>query len=141
MEPIVVAPGTAIPASALVFRTSRSGGPGGQHVNTSSTRVELVFDTACPVLGGWQRARIREQLANRIDQEGLLHVVCQTHRSQLQNRMAVVVRFRKLLQSALKPRKRRRATRPTLASRARRLDAKRKRGQRKQNRRPPDHDG
>ena len=65
-----------IPTSELSYRYSRSGGPGGQHVNTSATQVELLWDVgASPSLTDGQRARLLDKLANRIDSEGVLHVV------------------------------------------------------------------
>src|SRR5688500_13861216 len=77
----------SIPLAELTYRATRSGGPGGQHVNTSSTRVELEFDVgASPSLGDEQRTRIQERLATRIDGAGILRLASSGSRSQHQNR-------------------------------------------------------
>ena len=126
----------SIPLDELGFRFSRSSGPGGQHVQKTSTRVELLFDVAgSPSLSDYQRARIQERLAAHIDSAGILHLVAQSERSQLRNREEVVTRFQALLRAALKRRKVRRPTHPTASSVERRLRAKRKRGSVKQMRR------
>jgi len=115
----------AIPLDELRFRFSRAGGPGGQNVNKTETRVELTFDVAhSPSLSDWQRGRIRERLANQIDSEGVLHLVASSERSQLRNREEVVERFRAVLAGALRPVRHRRPTKPTTASRERRLAGK-----------------
>jgi ribosome-associated protein len=124
-----------IPLAELSFRFSRSSGPGGQHVQKSSTRVELLFDvTNSPNLTEEQRAQILERLAGYLDSTGVLHLVSQSERSQLRNREEVIVRFQSLLQQALRRRKRRRSTRPTVASQERRLRKKRLRSQIKEGR-------
>ncbi len=113
-----------IPLAALLFRFSRSSGPGGQHVNRSATRVELVFDvTGSLILTDLQRAQVHEALASHIDQEGVLHLVSQRTRSQWRNRQDVLARFQFLLGQALRPRKARR-----LAEKRRRSEIKRNRG-------------
>jgi ribosome-associated protein len=125
-----------IPLAELSFRFSRSSGPGGQHVQKNSTRVELLFDVNnSPSLTDLQRARIQERLASHIDSAGVLHLVTQSERSQLRNREEVVGRFQTLMRAALKRRKIRRPTRPTAASIERRLHGKRKRSQVKDTRR------
>lgn len=131
-----ITPHLAIPLAELSFRFSRSSGPGGQHVQRSDTRVELLFDVAAsPSLTDDQRAAIRGRLAGYMDNDGVLHLFSSATRSQLENRTDVTERFRALLAAALRPRKRRVATRPTAAARQRRLDEKRARGQIKQARR------
>lgn len=123
----------AIPVEELTFRFSRSSGPGGQHVQRSDTRVELLFDVAnSPTLSDDQRERIRARLAGYMDHDGVLHLFSSATRSQLDNRADVVARFQALLASALRPRKRRIPTRPTPASRERRLAEKRLRSRIKQ---------
>jgi ribosome-associated protein len=123
----------SIPVDELRFRFSRSSGPGGQHVQKSSTRVELLFDVAhSSSLTDAQRIRLQERLAGYVDSTGMLHLVAQSERSQLRNREEVVARFQALLQRALKRRKRRRPTAPTAASRERRLRQKQRRGKIKQ---------
>jgi ribosome-associated protein len=125
-EPVEIMPGLVIPPSELSFRFSRSGGPGGQHVNRSETRVELVFDVAgSPSLSDEQRERLRKRLAGYIDSEGTLHLFSSVTRSQLANRADVVARFHTLLRTALRRRKARIATRPTPGGRERRLSEKR----------------
>jgi ribosome-associated protein len=125
-----------VPRAELEFRASRSGGPGGQHVNTSSTRVELLWSAAAsPSLTEAQRARVLEKLANRIDGEGVLHLAASEHRSQHQNREAAVERFRELVRGALHVPKPRKKTRPTRASREMRLQSKKRRSEVKRMRR------
>lgn len=121
-----------IPLSELVFHFVRSRGPGGQHVNTSATQVELAFDVASsPSLSEAQKARLLEKLASYIDKAGVLHLSSQARRSQLQNRREVTARFYRLVREALRAPRPRRPTRPTAASRERRLESKRQRSQRK----------
>ncbi len=131
----------AIPLAEFDFRYSRSSGPGGQHVNRTDTRVELLFDVAnSPSLTDDQRAHIRARLAGYIDNDGVLHLFSSVTRSQLENRADVIARFRLLLAAALRPRKHRVATRPSAGARDRRLREKRARGQAKQWRRQVDGD-
>lgn len=126
----------SIPLAELRFRYARSSGPGGQHVQRTETKVELLFDVAnSPSLDEDQRLRLLDRLGSRIDNEGVLHLTSQAGRSQLENRKDVVERFRHLLAAALKPRKKRRATRPSARARARRMEAKRRRSRIKQLRR------
>jgi ribosome-associated protein len=126
-----------IPRAELSYRASRSGGPGGQHVNTSSTRVELVWNaTESPSLTDAQRALIQEKLANRINAEGELQVVTGEHRSQFKNKEAVTERFAELLREALHVAKPRRKTKPSRASREQRLQAKKRRSETKKMRGP-----
>jgi ribosome-associated protein len=126
----------AIPESELNFRFSRSSGPGGQHVQKSDTRVELLFDVArSPSLSDEQRARIMERLATQTDGEGVLRVVSSATRSQLENREEAVARFRALLAGALRVHKRRKPTKPSAAAREARLAEKKVRSQHKTARR------
>ena len=91
---IVINSNLTIPSSEINYRTTRSGGPGGQHVNKAETQVELLFDvTHSPSLDEAQRQRILSQLKNLIDQDGVLHLVAQSERSQLRNREIVTARF------------------------------------------------
>ncbi|HEU5154454.1 MAG TPA: alternative ribosome rescue aminoacyl-tRNA hydrolase ArfB [Gemmatimonadales bacterium] len=132
----------SIPLSELSFRASRSGGPGGQHVNTSSTRIELWWDLAAsPSLDDASRARATSRLATRLVDEGrLLRLVSSGSRSQAQNRAEVIERFRSVLAAALREVKPRKRTRPTKASKEQRLQGKKRRGETKRQRRPPSHD-
>ena len=126
-----------IPLSELRFRFARSSGPGGQHVNRSATRVELLFDVAgSPSLTEAQREQALKALAPYIDSEGILHLVSQTFRSQLRNREEVVERFRTLMHKAMRVPKRRRPTRPSRAAQERRLANKRRRSEIKRQRGP-----
>lgn len=126
-----------ISLSELRFRFARSSGPGGQHVNRSATRVELLFDVAgSPSLTEAQRERALKALAPHIDGDGVLHLVSQTFRSQLRNREEAVERFRTLMHKAMWVPKRRRPTRPSRAARERRLASKRRRSEIKRQRGP-----
>ena len=122
-----------IPWSEVQYRFVRSSGPGGQHVNKSSTQVELLFDVAhSPSLNAGQRGRILLKLKNLIDAHGVLQLSAQSERSQLRNREAVTDRFQGLLAAALRVPKKRRPTRPTLASKEKRLEVKKRRSRVKQ---------
>jgi ribosome-associated protein len=126
-----------IPLSELRFRFARSSGPGGQHVNRSATRVELLFDVAdSPSLTEAQREQVLKALASYIDNDGVLRLVSQTFRSQLRNREEVVERFQTLMRKAMRVPKRRRPTRPSRAARERRLASKRRRSEIKRQRGP-----
>jgi ribosome-associated protein len=132
--------GLVIPDVELVERFSRSSGPGGQGVNTTDSRVELSWDVAASTaLTDTQRQRLLERLGGRLV-EGALTIAASEHRSQLQNRTAARARLQHLLIDALEPPSPpRRATRPSRAAKARRVDAKKRRGNIKAGRqRPPD---
>lgn len=104
--------GYHIPASELLFRTSRSGGPGGQHVNKVETRVELIFDLAhSATFSECEKAMLSERLSQRIDADGTIRIVSAEHRSQYRNRQETVERLVFMLQHAMIPRKVRKATR------------------------------
>jgi ribosome-associated protein len=118
-----------IPLAELHFQFSRSGGPGGQHVNRSATQVELTFDVGnSPNLTEAQRTRILSQLKSYVDSRGILHLSSQTTRSQYRNRAEVIERFRRLLQRALHIPKRRMPTRPPPQVKEQRLAEKRRKG-------------
>lgn len=126
----------SIPTAELSFRFSTSSGPGGQHANRSATRAILLFDVAqSPSLDEKTRARLLNQLASRLDKEGVLRVESQESRSQYRNRETAVLRFQLILANALKRPKKRRKTKPNKAAVQKRLDDKKKRGRRKQERR------
>lgn len=125
----------AIPVSELAWRFSRSGGPGGQHANTSDTRVEVRFDIAgSPSLGPRQRARLLDRLGPEV------RVVAADERSQARNRALALERLVERLAGALRIEAPRQATRPTKASVRRRLEEKRRQADRKASRRPVDPD-
>lgn len=131
-----VSAGLRIPAAELTVRATRAGGPGGQHVNTSSTRVEVTWNLReSAALSDEERARLSARLASRVDARGVLRVVSAETRSQSQNRHLALARLAATVRNALVLPKARKATAPTRASRERRLDAKRKRGDTKRGRR------
>jgi ribosome-associated protein len=133
---VVVNERVVIPRSELVYRASRSGGPGGQHVNTSSTRIELLWDFAnSRSLDDEARARLAEKLAPRLDADGKLRVVASDRRSQQQNRVAAEQRLADLVRRALIVPKPRKKTKPTRAAKEKRLAEKRHRSERKRRRR------
>ena len=123
----------AIPLAEIVLRTSRSSGPGGQHANVTASRVEASFDVlASRALSESQRARVLARAGERVV------AVAQDERSQTRNRELALKRLAERLARALAVPRHRRPTRPTAASRERRLQAKRRASQRKNARRPPD---
>jgi ribosome-associated protein len=138
MDGLPVRGSVVIPESELRWRFSKSSGPGGQSVNTTDSRVELIFDVAdttalAPIL----RARALERLENRLT-DGVLTIVASEHKSQWRNREAARARLAALLRDAIAPPPRqRRSTKPSKASVRRRLDAKRRRSNVKDLRRPP----
>lgn len=127
-----------IPEAELRWRFSRSSGPGGQGVNTTDSRVELLWDvSSSAVLSDTQRVRIVERLASRIV-GGVLTVSASERRAQLRNRQVARDRLGALVADALTAETRaRRATRPTRGSKERRLQAKKSRGQTKLLRKRP----
>ena len=122
----------------LDFTFSRSGGPGGQHANTSSTKVELRWDVeASAVLTPEQKQLVRQRLGGRVNADGVLVLQSSEHRSQTRNREAVLARFATLLSDALRVQASRRPTKPTRAARKRRLETKRRRAETKALRKSP----
>jgi len=125
-----------LPQSEVRYRTTRSSGPGGQHVNKTETQVELSFDVAhSPSLTEAQRQRLLSQLKNLIDRDGVLHLTAQSERSQLRNRDIVTARFQEVLTAALRVPKKRKRTQPSAASKERRLQSKKRRAEVKRLRR------
>jgi ribosome-associated protein len=119
----------------LEFRTSRSSGPGGQHVNKTESRVELLWspeESDC--LNEVQKMMVAARLGNRITQEGVLILVSEKYRSQHRNRAEVTERFLHLVTASLVPKKRRRPTRPTRSSVEKRIQNKKLRGEIKKSR-------
>ena len=126
----------SIPRHELQYRASRAGGAGGQHVNTSSTRIELLWNVATSqALDEAARARVTSKLASRLDAEGHVRVVSSARRSQVQNREAAEERLAELVRGALAVPRSRKATRPTRASKEARLGEKRRRSETKRQRR------
>lgn len=126
----------SIPRSELVVRASRSGGPGGQHVNTSSTRVEVLWNVrTSSVLFDDQRALIMNALRTRLSAAGDLRVVASDTRSQRRNRTLAEQRLAEVVRRALIVKKARRKTRPTRSAVERRLAEKKLQSKRKHDRR------
>jgi len=133
-----ITPDLRLPLTELEYRASRSGGPGGQHVNTSSTRIEVWWDVSgSPSLSLEQRAQLLERLGARLDSTGRLRLVSSGTRSQLRNREDVTERLRSVVAAALAIRRKRKPTKPSRAAKAARLEAKRQRAATKRQRRPP----
>jgi ribosome-associated protein len=131
-DPMPVARGVAVPLSEVELRASRSSGPGGQHANVTASRIEASFDVAASsALSDEQKRRVIARVGPR------LTAVAQDARSQARNRELALERLRSRLATALAVPRTRRATRPTTTSRRARLEAKRRRAQRKRDRRPP----
>jgi ribosome-associated protein len=131
-------PGLRLPLSELEYRASRSSGPGGQHVNTSSTRIEVWWDVAgSPTLSPEQRAQLLERLGPRLDSHGRLRLVSSGSRSQLRNREDATERLQSVIAAALAVRKKRKPTKPSQAAKAARLEAKKRRAAIKRHRRGP----
>jgi ribosome-associated protein len=131
-ESIRVTRSVALPVSEVELRFSRSSGPGGQHANTSETRVEAIFDVeSSSALSDAQKRRVLAKAGPT------LRAIAQDERSQLRNRELAIERLVEQLRQALKVERRRVATKPTKASRERRLETKKRRSQTKKLRRPP----
>jgi len=126
----------AIPRSELVVRATRSGGPGGQHVNTSSTRIEITWDVMrTRALTDEERTRVAGRLGTRLSDEGTVRVVASDSRSQRQNRERAEVRLSDLIRRALAVPKARKRTRVPRGAVEARLEEKRRLGERKRRRR------
>jgi ribosome-associated protein len=125
----------SIPRAELSYQATRAGGPGGQHVNTSSTRVELIWNVrASAAVTEAQRERLMMKLARRIDKNGNLRMASGTRRSQYQNKEEVTSRFQRIVAAALVEDKPRKKTRPTKAAREARLADKQRRSETKKKR-------
>jgi ribosome-associated protein len=134
-DAVIVNSRVRIPRAELEIRATRSGGPGGQHVNTSSTKIELRWQPGTSVaLSDTQRERVLRALASKLDTDGWLRLTASEHRSQLQNKDAAEARLVALVKGALVVPKVRRPTKPTHASKAKRLDTKSQRSEVKQQR-------
>ncbi len=121
-----------IPSAELQFKTSRSGGPGGQNVNKLETRVELLFNVAnSSTIPEHIRQRLLNNLTSQLDSSGVLHIVAQDTRSQWKNKQLAIERLSNLLKSALIIHKKRIATKPTHTAREVRLRIKKARSQTK----------
>ena len=126
----------SIPVSELDIRFSRSSGPGGQHVNKTSTQAELTFDLAnSPSIPPEDREWLLEKLKPKLDSSGKLRLTSQDTRSQRQNKAIVIERFGEMLRHALRRPKKRKPTKPSRAAVQRRIESKKKRGETKSQRR------
>jgi ribosome-associated protein len=131
-DPMPIGRGVSVPLSEIELRTSRSSGPGGQHANVTASRVEAIFDVqASASLSDAQKARIASRHGPRVT------AAAQDTRSQARNRELALERLRRRLEGALHVRRKRTATKPTAASRKRRLEGKRRRADVKRRRRRP----
>lgn len=138
---LAVSATTKIPRGELTYRASKAGGAGGQHVNTSSTRIELLWNVrTTTALDEEARALVLAKLATRIDGEGSIRVVSSARRSQGQNREAAEERLVELVRAALVVQKRRKPTKPSRGAREARLTEKKKRGETKRQRRSDSND-
>jgi len=128
-EFIEIMEGLRLPEKEVSFVFARSGGPGGQNVNKVSTRVELLFDIgASRTLDAAQKNLLRSALRNRTGSRGILRIRSDASRSQWSNRQDAIMKFSRLLARVLRPVKKRAPSRPTRASRAERLTAKKRAG-------------
>jgi len=140
-EDLEVTDRVAIPRDELTIRATRSGGAGGQHVNTSSTRIELLWNAVqSRALPDDVREHVLQRLRARTNAEGLIRIVSSEHRSQLRNREAAEERLAKLVRGALAIPRPRRKTAPTRASKEARLEAKKRRSEIKKRRAREDFD-
>ncbi|UCC72921.1 MAG: aminoacyl-tRNA hydrolase [Gemmatimonadota bacterium] len=129
---------SAVPEYEIYFRATRSGGPGGQHVNRRATRVEACWNVRLSAaLTDEEKERILARLASRIDKDGVLRVVADDERSQHRNKELAKQRLRDLVARALRVPKRRKKTRPPKSAVEERLETKSRRGQAKKLRKPP----
>jgi ribosome-associated protein len=134
-DPMRVGRHAEIPLREIVIRASRSSGPGGQHANTTASRIEAVFDVAASsALSEEQKRRIISRCGTRVV------AIAQDSRSQTQNRELALRRLRGRLESSLQVARPRTATRPSKSAKRRRLEAKRRQSERKRQRRPPGSD-
>jgi ribosome-associated protein len=135
-DPMQLGRGVEVPLAEVELRTSRSSGPGGQHANVTASRVEAVFDVAASAsLDEEQKRRVTARLGP------VVRAHAQDTRSQTRNRELALERLRSRLAGALVVQRPRRPTKPTAASRRKRADAKRHRGEVKRNRRRPEPEG
>lgn len=133
--PLVIDAAHVIPRDELEIKATRSGGPGGQHVNVTASRVEVRWNVRrTRALAAEERERVAHRLASRLDADGWLRVTASDTRSQHQNRELALARLAHTVARSLVVPKRRKKTRPTAASRERRLESKRRQSEKKRRR-------
>ncbi len=139
MAALEVGDAIAIPLDEFQFETSRSGGPGGQNVNKVNSKVQLRWTPAAsPSLPGPVKERLLKAVAGRLTREGELLIASTRTRDQARNVDDCLEKLRAMIEAALRPPRPRRATRPTLASKKRRVESKQRRSDTKRGRRAPD---
>ena len=129
-----------IPEREIAFRATRAGGPGGQHVNKTSSAIQLRFDIRASSLPEFYKRRLLALRDHRITRDGVILIRADESRSQAANREAALERLRELIRRAGITRKKRRPTRPSKRAKARRVQEKKQRGRNKQLRKPPPRD-
>ncbi|MFH1914459.1 MAG: alternative ribosome rescue aminoacyl-tRNA hydrolase ArfB [Pseudomonadota bacterium] len=138
---ISITDSVTIPDEEISFTASRSSGPGGQHVNTTDSRVTLLFDVAAsPSLTRYQKEMVTRGLGSRIDKRGVLQVSSQSSRSQKTNKEAAIGRFVELMRRALTPVRPRKDTAVPKSAKRKRLVRKRHTAERKRQRKTPGTD-
>jgi ribosome-associated protein len=139
MDDLSVSPTVTIPARELRWSASRSGGPGGQNVNKVSSKVDLRFDLeASEALTDTQKSRLRAAARNRLDEDGAIQIVVQDTRDQQKNLELARARLAELIRKSMVVPKARKKTRPSLGAKRRRLNDKKRVGDKKRDRRPID---
>jgi ribosome-associated protein len=141
MPALEVSDAIAIPLQEFTFETSRSGGPGGQNVNKVNSKVQLRWTpSASPSLPEAVKARLLKMVAGRLTRDGELLIASTRTRDQARNADDCLDKLREMIRASLRPPKVRRATRPTLASKKRRVESKQRRSDTKRGRRAPEAD-
>ncbi len=128
-ETLQIMPGVSVPLDEIEFTAVRASGPGGQHVNKTSSAVLLTFDIWQSSLPDWSKHRLSQFSSQHISRAGVIRIKSQTHRSQKHNRDAAITRLIELFKTALHRPKARKATQPSQAVHCRRIEAKRRRSQ------------
>ncbi len=135
MSQIEITENVVVPESEFIFKASRSSGPGGQNVNKLNTRMTLFFNIqASSGFSDDQKNLLLKRLSKRIDKDGFIRVISQTHRSQNANRLAAIERLQELLANALKRKPVRKKTKVPYSAKQNRLEEKKRRGRLKQQR-------
>ncbi|GGF29048.1 alternative ribosome rescue aminoacyl-tRNA hydrolase ArfB [Echinicola rosea] len=120
-------------SNEITFKTAKSGGPGGQHVNKVNTKVQLIFDVkGSKILTEKEKDRVLEQLGPKLNADGHIQVVVQESRLQLQNKTLALHKFGQLISKVFIRKKKRKPTKPTKAAVKKRLDNKKRKGEKKQ---------